>query len=132
MSENFKERSQEIDEIIDNLSKPNDNDENDQVTFKFVFFTDGVNHKFNSFVKRFGLTNENIEFVDFLQSDYCKEILQNNDIKIHVETGNIYYNDLDTNESIFEFMKNQLNTSKGVINTDLKFDGTYKTISNGF
>ena len=97
-----------------------------------MFFTDGVNHKFNSFVKRFGLTNENIEFVDFLQSDYCKELLQNNDIKIHVETGNIYYKDLDTNESIFEFMKNQLNTSKGVINTDLKFDGTYKTISNRF
>ena len=125
-SETFKERSQDIDEIIDKLSKPNDNDENDQVTFEFEFFTGGVNHKFNSFVKRFGLTNENIEFVDFLQSDYCKEILQSNDLKIHVETGNIYYNDTDTNESIYEFMKNQQNTSKGIINTDLKFDGTYK------
>ena len=90
----------------------------------------------DSCVKRFGLTNENIQFAGFLQSDYFKEILQSNDLKIHIETGNIYYNDTDTNESIFEFMKNQQNTSKGIINTDLKFDWTYKNyfqwILNGF
>ena len=68
-----------------------------------------------------------MQFVDFLQSDYCKEILQSNDLKIHIETGNIYYQDTDTNESIFEFMKNQQDTSKGFINTDLKFEGIYKS-----
>ena len=72
------------------------------MTFEFKFFTGGVNHKFYSFVKSFGLTNENIEFVGFLQSDYCKDILQSNDLKIHLEMGNIYYNDTDTNESIFK------------------------------
>ena len=90
------------------------------------FFTGGRNSKLNSFVKKYGLTNENLKFADFLQSHYCKEIMQSNDLKIHIETGNIYYNDTDTNESIFEFMKNQQNNSKGLINTDLKFDGTYK------
>ena len=48
----------------------------------------------------------------------------------------MYYNDTDTNESIFDFIKKQENTSKGIINTDLKFDGTYKNyfqwILNGF
>ena len=48
-------------------------------------------------------------------------ILQSNDLKIHIETGNIYYQDTDTNKSIFEFMKNQQNISKGVIHTKLKF-----------
>ena len=52
--------------------------------------------------------------------------MQSNDLKIHIETGNIYYNDTDTNESIFNFMKNQQNNSKDVINYDLKFDGSYK------
>ena len=52
--------------------------------------------------------------------------MQSNDLKIHIETGNLYYNDRDTNESIFDFMKNQQNNSKGVINYDLKFDGSYK------
>ena len=45
-------------------------------------------------------------FVVFLQTDYCKDILQSNDLKIHIETGSIYDQDADTNESIFEFMKN--------------------------
>ena len=49
-----------------------------------------------------------------------------NDLKIHIETGNIYYDDTDTNESIFEFMKNQQDSSKGIINTDLKYEGSYK------
>ena len=68
-----------------------------------------------------------MKFVDFLQSDFCKEILQSNHLKIHIETGNIYYQDTDTNESIFEFMKNQQNISKGVIHTELKFEGSYKS-----
>ena len=125
-SETFKERSWDIDEIIDKLGKSSHSETSNQVTFEFEFFTGGKNSKFNSFVKKYGLTNENLESVDFLQSDYCKEILQSNDLKIHIETGNIYYNDTDTNESIFDFIKNQQNTSKGIINTDLKFDGTYK------
>ena len=83
------------------------------------FFTGGIISKFDSFVKKFGLTNENMNFVHFLQSDFCNEILQSNDLKIHIETGNIYEQDTDTNESIFDFMKNQQNTSKGMICADI-------------
>ena len=68
-----------------------------------------------------------MKFADFLHSDFCKEILQSNDLKIHIETGNIYYQDIDTNESIFEFIKNQQNISKSVIHIELKFDGSYKS-----
>ena len=65
-------------------------------------------------------------FTDFLQIDYCKEIFQSNNLKIHIETGNIYYQATDTNESIFDFMKNQQDTFKGLIKTYLKFDRSYK------
>ena len=61
-----------------------------------------------------------MEFLGFLQSDYYKDILQSNDLKIHIQTVNIYYQDTDTKESILKLMKNQQNTSKGLINTDLK------------
>ena len=81
-------------EAIEKLSKSKDTESFDQVTFKFEFFTGGQNSKFDSFVKKFGLTNENLQFVDFLQTDYCKEIMHANDLNI--ETGNIYYNDTDT------------------------------------
>ena len=84
------------------------------------------NLKFDSFVKKFGLTTEDINFIKFLQSEYCKEILQNNDLKIHIATENIYYDDKDTNESIFEFIQNQQNTSKGIIRYDFEFDRNFR------
>ena len=90
-----------------------------------IFFTGGSNQKFDSFVSKFGLSSENVEFLDFLQWDYCKEILENNDLKIHIEIGNIYYKNNDTSKSIFEFMKNQQDSSKGKINFNWTYDGNY-------
>ena len=46
-------------------------------------------------------------------------------MKIHIETGNIYYKNTNTNESTFEFMKNQQDSSKGEINSKLSFEGNY-------
>ena len=128
--ETFKERTRDLDEIIKKLGKSSkfskSDNSFDQVTFEFEFFNGGRNTKFDYSTKKIGVTNENLEFVDFLQSDYCKEIMQSNDLKIRIETGNIYYNDTYTNESNFDFVKNQQNNSKGVINYDLKFDDSYK------
>ena len=55
-----------------------------------------------------------------------KEILENNNLKIHIENGNIYYKNEDTNESILKFIKNQQGSSKGMINYDLPFEGSFK------
>ena len=125
-SETVKERTENVEELINAFTKSNDYDADEQKIFEFEFFTGGLNQKFNSFVRKFGLTTENLRFLDFLQTDYCKEILVSNDLKIHIETGNIYYDDTDTNEWIFEFMKNQQDSSKGIINTDLKYERSYK------
>ena len=107
-----------MDEIINKVSNI-DNDQEKQKIFEFEFFTGGTNQKFALFVQKFGLASENLEVLDFLQWDYCKEILENNDLKIHIEIVNIYYKNNDTNETIFEFMKNQQDSSKGKINFDL-------------
>ena len=121
-ADTFKERTLDIVELVEKVGRA----EKSEAMFQFEFFTGGENSKFNSFVKRFGLTTENMDFIDLLQSEYCKEILQQNDLKIHIETGNIYYDDKDTNESIFEFIQNQQNNSKGIIRNEFKFDGNYK------
>ena len=46
-------------------------------------------------------------------------------MKIHIETDNIYYKNNDTNQSSFEFVKNQHDSSKGKINFDLTYDENY-------
>ena len=133
--ETFKEKIEDLDEII-NIVSNIDDDQDEQKIFEFESFTGGKNQKFDLFVQKFGRSSENMEFLDFLQWDYCKEMLENNDLKMHIETGNIYYKNNDTNESIFEFMKNQQDSSKGKINFDLTYDGNYndyfRWILNGF
>ena len=121
--ETFKERTENIEDLI---KKVGDADRNSQLTFKFEFFQGGENDKFNSFMNKFGLTEENQKFIEFLQSEYCRKIFETNNLKIHIETGNIYYQDKDTNESIFHFIQNQQNTTKGVISKDFKFSSNYK------
>ena len=62
--------------------------------------------------------------------------MTDNKLKIHVETGNIYHNNVDTNESIFDFMNAQQNPITGFIQHNFVFDRDYETyfdwLINGF
>ena len=118
----FKERTENIDDLVEGIGR----NEESELTFEFEFFYGGPNIKFDTFVKRFGLTSENKNFIDFLQSEYCMKILENNNLKTHIETGNIYYDNRDTNESIFQFIQNQQNKTKGIIHHNFKFNGDLK------
>ena len=57
-------------------------------------------------------------------------------MKIHIESGKIFYDNEDTNESIFNFISAQNNPISGEINHMFTFDRDYKTyfqwISNAF
>ena len=85
------------------------------------FFEGGQNKEFEGKVKLIDLLTDSIEFLEFLQSDFCQEIFIQNKLKIHIETGNIFFNNLDTNESIYGFFQQQENQSKGKINFELSF-----------
>ena len=66
-------------------------------------------------MKSYGLSTNNLEFLDFLQSEICEKILTTNKLKIHVETGNIYYNNNDPSESIFDFFLKQQDTKRNYL-----------------
>ena len=72
-------------------------------------------------VKLIDLSTDSIELLEFLQSDFCKEIFIENKLKIHIETGNIFFNNLDTSESICGFFQHQENQSKAKINFEFSF-----------
>ena len=67
------------------------------------FFEGSENKEFESKVKLIGLSTDSIEFLEFLQSSFCQELLIENKLKIHIESGNIFFNNLDANESIYGF-----------------------------
>ena len=63
--------------------------------------------------------------MDFLQSDIRKAILISNKLKIHVKTGNIYYDNEDTNKSIFDFFLKYQDPTKGIIDYEFVYSGGY-------
>ena len=68
-------------------------------------FEGGQNKEFEDKVKLIGLSTDSFEFLEFLQSDFYQEIFIENKLKIRIETGNIFFNNLDTNESIDDFFQ---------------------------
>ena len=72
------------------------------------------------------MLTDSIEFLEFLQSQFFQEIFIENKLKIHIETGNIFFNNLDTNESIYGFFQQQENQSKAKINFEFSFTDSYE------
>ena len=81
-------------------------------------------------MRRAALSPNNLEFLEFLQSDQCKQIFIENKLKINVESSNIYYDNTDTNEGILDFIFNQQNPVTGDIPYNFTYGDSYKIYFN--
>ena len=54
-----------LEEILSNIYR--------QMSFEFEFFTGGKNKKFDEFMLGAAFSPDNLESLDFLQSDQCKQ-----------------------------------------------------------
>ena len=121
---NEKEKDFKLD--IENLTQVlSEIGKSEIVPFEFEFFQGGHNEKFSEIIRSLAPSTENLEFLDFLQSNVCRKVLIDNKLKIHVETGNIYYDDKDMNESIHDFIIAQQNPINGVIEHNFVYDRDY-------
>ena len=59
--------------------------------------------------------NVNRKFIDFLLSDTGQNIVTNNSLSIHVESGNIFYQNFNTNENFYSFLMAQQDETKTII-----------------
>ena len=53
---------------------------------------------------KLNLNKENEKFVDVFSWDIGFQILRKNMLSIHIKTGNICYENYNTNESIYDFL----------------------------
>ena len=49
------------------------------------------------------LNRKNLDFLDFLSSDIGSQIFREKMLSIHIETCNIFYDNYNTGESIYNF-----------------------------
>ena len=59
-----------------------------------------------------GFSKDNENFVDFLSSNLGYKILTENKITIQIETGNVYFDKTNTNESFYDFFTTQQDEKK--------------------
>ena len=112
-----------IPELTEILSKV----EKGEVPKQFEFFERGQNKEFEDKVKLIGQLTYSIELLEFLQSSFCQELYIENKFKIHIDSGNIFFNNLDRNESIYSFFQQQENQSKAKIkHRHFAFTDSYK------
>ena len=74
---------------------------------------------------RLGLNKVNKNFIDFLSSNIGSQIFRENMLSIHIETRNIFYDNYNTNESIYNFLLYQQDKIKQVIHATLTYKDSF-------
>ena len=67
-----------------------------------------------------------------LSSDIGSQIFIENSLSIHIETGNVYFDGYNTNESIYEFLLSQQDETKQKIHTTLSYSDTFSNYIRNF
>ena len=85
---------------------------------------EGVNQLQRQIIES-GLEIGNEEFVNFLASEECQTALARDGISIHVPSGQIFVENENTGEFLFDFLKNQQDETKKKIPLDFTYDDDY-------
>ena len=77
---------------------------------------------------KLGVEDDGLEFLSYLQNDHCADITRVIKIKIHIETGYIFFDNVNLNESIYDFFYAQPDKTKKLILIEFQISDTYKKL----
>ena len=115
-----KQKDDKVNEEID-LTRLKDEIDVGEIPKEIEFYFDGKNYNFFLMCSWLGLNKDHESFIDFLSLDIGSQIFRENMLSIHTETGNIFYDNYNTNESIYSFLLNQQDKTKQVIHATLRY-----------
>ena len=69
----------------------------------------------------------NREFVAFLMSDLGRQVMTSNRLSIHVDTGDIFYENHNTGENFYNFLIAQQNEDAAFIPKKISYRNTFET-----
>ena len=52
--------------------------------------------------------------------------MRKNNLSIHTESGNLYFNGLNTAESFYDFVLSQKDTTKKIVTAKIHYSGTFE------
>ena len=122
--ENFKKQYQ-IDTLTDEIDQG-------RIPEILEFYFGGSDDSFFTRVLDLNPDEDTMLFMQFLATDYGSQIMKQNRLSIHSTTGDLYYDGVNTNESLFDFILSQKNTLKKRINKKLYYGGTFEQYLSEF
>ena len=89
----------------------------------------GGKHLSENFIRAcnfLSINDENIEFVDFLCSDRGQNVMTNNSLSIHLESGNIFYQNFNTNENFYSFLLAQQDETRSIVPKRISYSYSFE------
>ena len=93
------------------------------------FFYGGINENFIQACYFLSPNNDKKEFIAFLVSDKGQNVMTNNSLSIHVESGNIFYQNFNTDENFYSFLTAQQDATKAMIPKRISYHYSFENIS---
>ena len=78
------------------------------------------------------LSEDNSEFVSFLCSDMGQNKMTNDSFSIHIETGDIFYNDFNTKENFNSFLLAQQDELKQFIPKRISYHYSFEKYTRSY
>ena len=106
-----------IEDIKDeyNFEEIKDSFDDGSIPPQLEFSFGGDNDNFLNARNLIGLNEDNNKFVSLLCSDMGQNKLTSNSLSIHVENGNMFYDNFSTNKSVYNFLLAQQDKTKQFI-----------------
>ena len=95
----------------------------------FFFFYSGDSDEFVNALEFIGLRPINREFSAFLLSDLGRKTMAENKLSIHVESGDIFYDNHNADENFYSFLLSQQNDEAAYVPKNVHIKRVLKHIS---
>ena len=92
-----KQQDKEINDEID-LQRLHHEINSREIPKEIEFYFGGLNQNIFLMCSNLNLSRENSDFIDFLSSDIGSHVLRENMLSSHIESGNIFYDNYNTNQ----------------------------------
>ena len=122
--ENFKKQYQ-IDTLTDEIDQG-------RIPQILEFYFGGPNDSFFTKVLNIDPDEDTMFFMQFLATNHGSQIMKQNRLSIHSSTGDLYYDGINTNESLFDFYDSQKTFTKKRIKEKLCYGGTFEQYLSHF
>ena len=132
-------KKEEEDEILKKLMEEYDipsmkdtMEETGQVPESIYFFYGGDSQNFVDALEFIGLSPINREFATFLLSDLGRQTITQNKLSIHVESGDIFYDNRNTEENFYSLLLSQQNDEANYVPKKFSYSDTFEKYITSF